>query len=436
MDPLPVFYRNPLTSYHTDLLKVCDKENPPMVFGSTLLEVAIGVIFVYLLLSLLCSAFSELIEAFRKYRARDLEKGITKLLGNDELAKLFFKHPLIKPLGERPSYVPARTFSLALWNLATSKAGGGVTQDLGAIRDIIIALDDKQYANIKTSLLTLIDEAGSDINKARTNIENWYNDAMDRVSGWYKRRVHIMLIIIGFIAAALLNVDTINIAKALWYNDTLRASVVAAADNYVKTNPAPTPAPAATPTPKPTPTPATDAALAITPTPTPSPSPTATPVDATSDNQQEEDAQTQINLVRKKISDIRGELNTLGLPVSWSFQPDLKDEKYQNLDEPQRSKQYKRDLEAYRVDPRRFPNNAYGWFLKVIGIFLTALAVSQGAPFWFDLLNKIIVIRSTIKPHEKSPEQPSKDTSTPKVIKKEPENENEGEENKDGENKG
>ena len=47
--------------------------------------------------------------------------------------------------------------------------------------------------------------------------------------------------------------------------------------------------------------------------------------------------------------------------------------------------------------------------MKIIGIFLTGLAVSQGAPFWFDLLNKIIVVRSTIKPHEKSPEQPSKD---------------------------
>jgi len=79
-----------------------------MIFGSTLLEVAIGVIFVYLLLSLLSSALSELIESFLKMRARDLERGITKLLDNPALAKDFFDHSLIHALGDRPSYIPAR----------------------------------------------------------------------------------------------------------------------------------------------------------------------------------------------------------------------------------------------------------------------------------------------------------------------------------------
>jgi hypothetical protein len=37
------------------------------------------------------------------------------------------------------------------------------------------------------------------------------------------------------------------------------------------------------------------------------------------------------------------------------------------------------------------------------------LRISLGAPFWFDMLNKFIVVRSTVKPKEKSPEDPSKD---------------------------
>jgi hypothetical protein len=380
-----------------------------MIFGSTLLEVAIGVIFVYLLLSLLCSAFSELIEAFIKYRARDLERGISKLLDNPKLTEDFFNHPLIKPLGEKPSYVPARTFSLALWNIATTKAAAaknlaaGVTQDLNIIRGLITSLDEQQYGNIRTSLLTLIDEAGNDINKARTNIEDWYNDAMDRVSGWYKRRVHKILIVIGFIAAALLNVDTINIAKTLWYNDTLRSSVAAAADNYVKTNPAPTPTPQATTTPE-----------------------TATAPQGETVKKQAEDADKQAFVTREKINNIRAEIDNLGLPISWVFQPDKNDEKYKGNDA-----QYEQDLRAYSVDPRRFPSDGRGWLLKLLGIFLTALAVSQGAPFWFDLLNKIIVIRSTIKPHEKSPDQPSKDRPAPETTKKQTENEDQ-----EGENKG
>jgi hypothetical protein len=53
-----------------------------------------------------------------------------------------------------------------------------------------------------------------------------------------------------------------------------------------------------------------------------------------------------------------------------------------------------------------------GWWWQLywhgVGWLLTALAISLGAPFWFDMLNKLIVVRSTVKPKEKSPDEPSK----------------------------
>ena len=372
-----------------------------MVFGSTLLEVAIGVIFVYLLLSLLCSALSELIESFIRFRARDLERGIGKLLKDPGLAEEFFNHPLVEPLGERPSYIPARTFSLALWSLATTKATEGkeaaawITQDLNAIRNLLTSLDDKKYGSIKMSLLTLIDEAGNDINRARANIEGWYNDAMDRVSGWYKRRTHWMLVVMGLLAASFLNVDTINVTQALWYNDTLRNSVVTSAENYITTNPAPAAQPAAAPQ---------DGAAAAS-------------------------AEEQAKVTREKINTIRDQINRLGLPIGWVYEPVKGDEKYKDNQEL-----YDKDMAAYRVDPRRFPGSGdgYAWFLKVLGIFLTALAVSQGAPFWFDVLNKFIVVRSTVKPREKSSDQPSKDKPAPETTKTQPVDKEPGEGNDKG----
>ena len=48
-------------------------------------------------------------------------------------------------------------------------------------------------------------------------------------------------------------------------------------------------------------------------------------------------------------------------------------------------------------------------FKIALGWIITALAAAVGAPFWFDLLNKVMVIRSTVKPHEKSPEESSED---------------------------
>jgi hypothetical protein len=376
------------------------------MLGSTILEVAIGVLFVYLLLSLLCSALGELIESFVRFRARDLKKGIKNLLHRQDLVKDFFNHPLIKPLGENPSYIPARTFSLALWNLAATEAAAGkhgaagLTQNMDAIRGLIASLDDGKYKAIKISLLILIDQAGNDIGKARANIEEWYNDAMDRVSGSYKRRMQWMLVGIGLLAAASLNIDTINLARVFWYNETLRGSVAAAAENYFRAEPTPTPVPTAVAQ-------GSQGALAAAskPAPVSSPSPAPMPDSETSAIQPSAGAKNPL----RKISEIRSEIDRLSLPIGWVSAPDITNKRYEGLKGAELAERYKQDLETYKVDPRRLPQDLSDWFLKVLGIFLTALAVSQGAPFWFDLLNRFVIIRSTVKPREKSAEQPSKD---------------------------
>jgi hypothetical protein len=371
------------------------------MFGSTILEVAIGVLFVYLLLSLLCSALGELIESFVRFRSRDLKKGIKNLLHRQDLVKDFFNHPLIKPLGENPSYIPARTFSMALWDLATTEAterkrdAAALTQNTDAVKGLIASLDDGKYKAVKISLLILIDQAGNDIGKARANIEEWYNDAMDRVSGYYKRRVQWMLIGIGLLAAASLNIDTVNVARVFWYNETLRGSVAAAAENYFKADPTPTPRATAV---------AQESQVALAaaskPAPVSSPSPAPTPDGDTSARQPSAGAQNPL----RRISEIRGEIDRLSLPIGWVSAPDITNKRYEGLKEAELAERYKHDLEAYKVDPRRLPQEPNDWFLKVLGIFLTALAVSQGAPFWFDLLNRFVVIRSTVKPRANSTE--------------------------------
>ena len=48
--------------------------------------------------------------------------------------------------------------------------------------------------------------------------------------------------------------------------------------------------------------------------------------------------------------------------------------------------------------------------MRILGWLITGFAISFGAPFWFDLLNRMMVVRSTVKPDEKSPEESSKDS--------------------------
>jgi hypothetical protein len=99
------------------------------MFGSPILDVAIGLVFVYLLLSLIATALRETMEAWMKSRAGQLELGIRTLLqdlSGDDLARKVYEHPLIYGLyggkyeppaggGQRirrgsslPSYIPPR----------------------------------------------------------------------------------------------------------------------------------------------------------------------------------------------------------------------------------------------------------------------------------------------------------------------------------------
>jgi hypothetical protein len=53
------------------------------------------------------------------------------------------------------------------------------------------------------------------------------------------------------------------------------------------------------------------------------------------------------------------------------------------------------------------------WLMLATGYMITAFAVMLGAPFWFDTLNRIMVIRATVKPKEKSPDEPSEEGGVP-----------------------
>jgi hypothetical protein len=308
------------------------------MFGSTILDVAIGMVFVYLLISLICSALNETLEAKLKNRSKDLKKGISNLLGDDHLVDQIYAHPLVKALysgSDLPSYIPSQTFSLALWNLATYAQEGktaavAVTRSLPEIRQAVALLPDNQ---LKTALLTLMDEAGNDVDRARRNVERWYDDAMDRASGWYKRRSQWFLLSFGLAFAVALNIDSVRIADKLYLDTPRRNAITAAAEGFAAASKA--------------------------------------------------EGKIADDGLEKNYQKIQG----LGLPIGWSA-----DELPQSA-------------------------NAWTWtgiiVLKLVGLLLTALAVSQGAPFWFDVLNKFMIVRSTIKPHEKSEETPSKDKSAP-----------------------
>jgi hypothetical protein len=205
------------------------------MFSFAALEVALGLIFVYLLLSLACTALNETVSSLLSWRAKFLRQGIANLLdpadysNGMQLASKLYAHPLVNglirpfPPGGRaryPSYIPSRTFVSALLDFDAS----------GAAHSVEAAIDKVPSAQAKTALHALYARAEGDVVQFTRSVEQWFDDAMERVSGWYRRRVQLMMWVFAALIVIPLNVDTLRIAQNLWSEDTVRAAVVARAD--------------------------------------------------------------------------------------------------------------------------------------------------------------------------------------------------------------
>lgn len=326
------------------------------MFNSNIIDVAIGLVFIFLLLSLICSAAHELIEMLTKQRAVNLEKGIQELAGKNSQAFVtkLYGHGLINSLfkgtyaeakkglfGGRdlPSYIPSKNFALALIDLRNT--GAELPQ------------------NIKDALQAFERVAGQNVAQLQLHIEEWFNTSMDRVSGWYKRRSQWIILVLGLAAAVAVNADCIAIAKRLSTNSNLRHSVEQLAESTMKDMPAPNatqPASAGSQ--------ATDTTNLNSGTP---------PTPGASSGIQS--AAASIRSIQQHL----GTLDAIGLPVGRDY--------------------------SLKSPSQLWTATRAHW----LGWLITALAVSLGAPFWFDMLNKIMIVRSTVKPSEKSGDEASKD---------------------------
>lgn len=452
-----------------------------------IIEVAIGLIFVWIVLSLTTIQIQEWITTRLDKRAHDLEDAIHEMLANPNLKAQFYDHPVIRGLTSRkrkepskifawlytfpllrgftkekrkiPSYIPSQQFALSLFDIALTAGTESslIQQGILGIRDqlekdkkmspdeaVIVELNllaeiarsaaatEAGTAITKRSLTTLkkevkaftekhpeleglIDdmlkkaeqlkdeindvlekqpkEKGTDpalaqvrrgiaalsvispevnqslsavllnieeyvtqgetqLAKARENVESWFNDSMDRVSGTFKRYSQMMALIIGFIVALLLNVDSINLTIYLWREPAVRQALAENASNF------------------------------------------ELPQEQLESNPEQ------------AMQDFRKQFVGLNLPVGWV------------IDESEGTAFSDKDCQLFPATNQTFgipifasnkclapsqSNNQSNIVLKFIGIFLTALAARQGAPFWFDILKRFVNLRSTgANPDEKT----------------------------------
>ncbi|MGD0445814.1 MAG: hypothetical protein ABSA39_17915 [Edaphobacter sp.] len=401
------------------------------MFGSVVLDVAIGMVFVFLLLSLIASVVQEMLATFMQLRPANLLRGLNSLFSGDsiwgkDLVDALYNHGLVRGLfadptldlkhtpaadavntgaaavqgqtagtaatatrklsfpeklnaqrewlrekigivPERrvagvanqlllPAYIPSRTFALAMIDILNKNKTTG--KDMMKSITQTLAEHHWIYKDNKAgqALYTLALDAKEDVVAFQTNLENWYNDSMDRASGWYKRYTQHILFFIGLTLGLIFNVSSVRVAQTLWFDRDARQAMANAADVYVKGHP--------------------DLAKG-----TASSSGTAS-------------SESDLEKKLKQSTDAFDSVTSSALlPVGWKHTTGY----YWN---------------SIRYNLHNYSSSSAWWtyvgdrvahaLAVLLGWVITACAISLGAPFWFDMLNKIMVVRSTIKPQEKS----------------------------------
>lgn len=336
------------------------------ITGLPALDLAIGLGFIFFLLSTLAATIQEFIAAIFGLRARTLEQGLRSLLEDPEAGwkyvDEFYEHELIRSLyrtpppavlkGKKaddepepepaavdlgknahtqsrgwfkrglaffkrtsgPSYVSPRSFALVVLDTLAPDENGKTIFDQGN------KVLDELPKGIRERLKPLLAGPQKDIETLRTNLEAWYDDTMARVSGWYKRKTQIILIVIGIAIVPAINANAIEMGERIWKDDTVRAAVVAQAQAV-----------------------------------------------ASSADQEPSEAAGRL----KAAADDVDEVVQVGIPMGW------------------------------RGDA--VPHGAGEIAAAIAGWLMTILAISLGAPFWFDTLGRLSRLRSSGKPETPLP---------------------------------
>jgi hypothetical protein len=277
----------------------------PDLTGFPAVDVAIGLAFLFFLLSTACSAINEAIAAMLGWRAKTLEDGLARMLGDKpkawwtraagrvveiakrrvgepasgDLARQVLQHWSVAALARnpnsllrrrrQPSYLPPDVVSLAVTEVLLNPAAGTEAPGTEApgkeapgtgtpgtgtpgteapgkeadsktrwetttaefsteITDALKKLPDGSARDFLTHAAA---KASADVDAFRQEVESAFNDTMERASGWYKRKTQIVILILAIGITLFMNVNTITVATRLWNDDSLRNAVTAAAIN-------------------------------------------------------------------------------------------------------------------------------------------------------------------------------------------------------------
>lgn len=205
------------------------------MFGPVI-DTVVALVFVYLVLSLLCSAIQEWIAQLLGLRSTNLHERLAELI-TDAGALQVLDHGVMNGLGsngsladwlaaklgwtdgKRPSHLPTDRFVSAFMATIGQAADNGQK-----LQSALQAIPDPK---LKQAAMALLNDAKGDVDAFRTRLAAWFDEAMATASAIYRRKVQWWLLAIGLVVTVALNVDTLRVARVIFGNETLRAALVA-----------------------------------------------------------------------------------------------------------------------------------------------------------------------------------------------------------------
>ncbi len=345
------------------------------------LEIIVGMVFIYLLVSLLASIIQELWASLTSLRGKMLLRAIAKLLEVENQSqvtgqakeKIFadFRRKVENStiyqkysdrylgLKQLPSYLSADQVTSIIKELLdkdTSVDTPAIPTEMD--RGLTFApqattqppmLSNIQQDDLRKQLSIIYNSSpavplpgerslvGGEttalqedlVVKAKNAFQQQYDEIMDRATDWYKRGIQWSLITIGLLIAISFDADTIKIYGNLTRYPDDRTKLLELAQDFVKD----------------------DRIVVYT-----------APLDSNQIDPNAEPTERPGELRAVVDSLIKNEIRNVPAPLGLGWQG--------------------------------LPNSATHWLIKIAGWIVTALAISLGAPFWFDLLKKLISIRS------------------------------------------
>lgn len=355
--------------------------------GLVVLDVVISLIFIFFIVSLLVSQIVEVINTSLRRRENFLLSSIAKIFGEDgmtsndlknntdktkkSITAMLYHNPLISSLAKNskriPSHIGSSLFArVIIQELSDDKSIGEKAEEFTTrLEKLIKKADEKVDSKSLKKLFETLSEGVKDMNTFISRIEDWYDDRMGEVSSWFKNNTRWILFAVGILIAFVFNIDTLHMIERLWKDSSLR-------DEFVQT-----------------------AAQAVD-----------------NPNAYSNDVNPTNALNQRTVT-----LDTLGNISSDSTAPQTSPQTLpSSANVPDTLSSARTQVNSYLL--LEFQNLPVGWqnchwgfcaeeldsraAWQVVGWLITAIAVSFGAPFWFQLLNQLVSLRKSVAPRSSS----------------------------------